>query len=386
MVDIAKIFKALANEKMKNRNENASSYCSQERAETCPPHQEMLPWVSGRLTTPAGNVPQATTSLQFTDRLGSFKVRWNIGRTSYSVEPGLYAVGTPSSESPLLVSANYKMSFDRLRSELSGHDLWILVIDTKGINVWCAAGKGTFGTDELVHRIETSQLQKVVSHGTLILPQLGAPGVAAHDVRKRTGFRIVYGPVRASDLPAFLDAGMKSTPEMRRVNFTTKDRIVLTPIELTLGYKYVSAASGILLLLGGWGQGGYSFANMSNVGLHAVLMFLLGYVAGAFITPTFLPWLPGRAFSMKGAIVGLFLAVGYVILEWEAPLSFSQGLNFLAWFMLLPAVSAFFAMNFTGASTYTSLSGVRKEMRIALPTQLAAVVTGIACWMISHFV
>ncbi len=101
----------------------------------------------------------------------------------------------------VLVSANYKMSFDRLRQALSGLDLWILVIDTKGINVWCAAGKGTFGTEELVGRIAQVGLGDVVKGRGLILPQLGAPGVAANEVLKRTGFKVVYGPVRASTFP-----------------------------------------------------------------------------------------------------------------------------------------------------------------------------------------
>jgi acetyl-CoA decarbonylase/synthase complex subunit gamma len=82
----------------------------------------------------------------------------------YSIEPGLYALGAPDRESPVLVSANYKMSFDELRSALPGRDLWILVLDTKGINVWCAAGKGTFGTEELVKRIASSGLSQVVAH------------------------------------------------------------------------------------------------------------------------------------------------------------------------------------------------------------------------------
>ncbi len=73
-----------------------------------------------------------------------------------------------------------------------------------GVNVWCAAGEGTFGTDELVRRIEACQLNEVVSQRQLILPQLGAPGIAAHEVRKRSGFKVEYGPVRAADLPEYL--------------------------------------------------------------------------------------------------------------------------------------------------------------------------------------
>ena len=124
------------------------------------------------------------------------------------------------------------MSFDRLRKELAGFDAWILVLDTKGINVWCAAGKGAFGTGEIVHRIEATGLAGLVSHRTLILPQLGAPGVAANEVLKKSGFRVIYGPVRASDLKVFIEAGMKATKDMRAVKFDFMDRLVLTPVEL----------------------------------------------------------------------------------------------------------------------------------------------------------
>lgn len=138
--------------------------------------------------------PQVSTVLYWADRLGHWKARWGIGRMKYVVEPGLYAIGNPDGNSPVFVSANYKMSFDRLRSQLDGRDGWILVLDTKGINVWCAAGKGTFGTDELVKRIEAVKLDRIVNHRTLIVPQLGATGVSAHEVKQQSDFRVVYGP------------------------------------------------------------------------------------------------------------------------------------------------------------------------------------------------
>ena len=65
----------------------------------------------------------------------------------FAVDPGLYALRNPGEQAPVLVTANYKMSFDRLRQALPGRDAWILVLDTNGINVWCAAGKGTFATE-----------------------------------------------------------------------------------------------------------------------------------------------------------------------------------------------------------------------------------------------
>lgn len=47
----------------------------------------------------------------------------------YAVEPGIYALNRPTEQSPVLVTANYKMSFDCLRKALPGQDAWILVLD-----------------------------------------------------------------------------------------------------------------------------------------------------------------------------------------------------------------------------------------------------------------
>ena len=165
--------------------------------------------------------------------------------------PGLYSVGSPGPGSPVIVTANYTLSFDAVRSSLGDLDTYILVLDTKGINVWCAAGKGTFGTDELVNRIHKTGLSSVVNHHRLILPQLGAPGVAAHEVHKATGFHVEYGPVRASDLPEFLKERV-ATPEMRKVKFDLRDRIVLIPVELRSAALYAIIAAIALWFAGGW--------------------------------------------------------------------------------------------------------------------------------------
>ena len=163
-------------------------------------HRETLPsrrppWVCGVLQTPVGEVPQLHTAQRLADYLGACRMRLGIGRMHYRVTPGLYAVGRPTAESPALVTANYKLTLDHLRSELGATDAWVLVLDTQGVNVWCAAGKGTFGTDEIVRQVAATRLAEVVSHRQLVVPQLGAPGVAAHQVKNRCGFRVIYGPV-----------------------------------------------------------------------------------------------------------------------------------------------------------------------------------------------
>ena len=350
-----------------------------------PPSPEQ-PFVVGSVETPVGRVAQVSSTLTWRDRWGTVKARWGVGRMDYTVEPGLYALGNPDSQSHVLVTANYKMSFDRLRETLSGRDVWLLVLDTKGINVWCAAGKGTFGTEELVRRIALSGLSKVVSHRELILPQLSGPGVAAHQVKKFSGFRVHYGPIRASDLTAYLEAGLKATPEMRLKTFSLRERLALIPIEIVAAFKVSLLILITFFLLGGLGGPDEYWTNAMNYGLFAVVATLSAIVAGAVLTPILLPILPGRAFSLKGCIVGVVVALTLLIVRNPDLALWPGRLEMAAWLLLVPALAAYLAMNFTGASTYTSLSGVKKEMQTALPLQIGAGVAGLGLWLVSRFI
>jgi len=340
-------------------------------------HQETF------VETPAGKIPLVSTDLTFEDKLGFVKMRWGIGRMRYRVEPRLYAVGSPGPESHVFVSANYKMSFDRLRSGLAGIDAWIMVLDTKGINVWCAAGKGTFGTEEIVNRIKEVQLDEVVSHRGLIVPQLGAPGIKAHEVKKRSGFRIIYGPIRSKDITSFLDAGMKATDEMRRVTFNLKDRAALVPVEFTSALKYILLVALFFFVRGGFGDDGFSMTNLFTTGLlHGFLVFLFSFLMFAMI-PILLPWLPGRALALKGIWVGLILAILVELFSFAQNGAFDGWMMLIGSFFMITAVASFIATNFTGATTYTSLSGVKKEMRMAIPFQIVGFVIG-ACFLIAE--
>jgi acetyl-CoA decarbonylase/synthase complex subunit gamma len=303
----------------------------------------------------------------------------------YTMEPGLYALGEPDEQSPVLVTANYKMSFDKLREALPGRSAWILVLDTQGINVWCASGKGTFGTMELVKRIESSGLSQVVSHRELILPQLSGPGVAAHHVKKLSGFKVIYGPIRATDLPAFLEDGLKATPEMRVKTFTTWERIALIPMELIGALKAGLITMPVFFLFAFLGNSGGVWINPLNDGLFSILAILTAILAGSVLTPLLLPWLPGRAFSIKGLSPGILTVGCLMAFRWNDWITWAGRLEILAWLLLIPAASAYLGMNFTGASTYTSLSGVRKEMRWALPLEIGVGMVGLGLWFGSHF-
>lgn len=277
--------------------------------------------------------------------------RWGVGRDSWQVSPGLYSLGSPGRSSNVLVTANYGLTVDKVRSALRGLDAWLLVIDTKGINVWCAAGKGTFGTEELVGRIKKVWLERAVDTRTLILPQLGAPGVAAHEVTRRTGFKIVYGPVRVCDLPEFLAAGMKAAPRMREVDFPLGERLMLGPLELLQAMKYFLLFAALM--------GAYSWLRYGMQSIPGAVLPVFGAIlAGTLITPALLPWLPGRAFAIKGWTAGLVWAAALIVLT--RPHYATMAAQLLA----LPALSSFLALNFTGATVFTNQNGVNKEIAL----------------------
>ncbi|MHB1391054.1 MAG: mercury methylation corrinoid protein HgcA [Thermoleophilia bacterium] len=311
------------------------------------------------------------------ERFEHLRCRLGAFRNKFMVAPGLWAFGEPDENADVLVSANYKLSFDALRQELSGLNLWILVLDTKGINVWCAAGKGTFGTDELVERITTAALERVVRHRRLLLPQLGAVGVNAAQVRKRTGFKVSFGPVRAADIPAYLRAGYKKTAQMSTVRFTMLDRLVLTPMEINPALKkYYPWFAVAVLLLFGLERQGVLFDSAISGGLPFLLLGLVAILAGALVTPVLLPFIPFRSFALKGLLVGV-AAVGLASLLPLIADSQDDALLRAATWILFPAASSFIALQFTGSTTYTGMSGVKRELKIATPLYIGAVAVSL---------
>ena len=343
------------------------------------PGYTLCGFVEGFHSTPAGNVPVVKTGLDRHDRLGTLAVRLGVGRNNYMIAPGLYAVGRPDGDAPVLVTANYKLSFDHLRRNLAGEHVWVLVLDTRGINVWCAAGKGTFGTAELINRVLSTRLAQIVRHRRLILPQLGATGVAAHQVKKGCGFEAVWGPVAAKDLKAFLTAGQKAEPGMRRVTFTLPERLVLVPVELSLLRRPLLWTALVIFLLSGIGTPLFSFAAAWQRGWLALGACFTGIAAGAVLVPLLLPWIPGRAFAVKGALAGLL--TGLMATLWAGTTFWST----LALVLLTTTVSSYLAMNFTGSTPFTSPSGVEKEMRRAIPLQLVAILAAAGLWVAAAF-
>lgn len=341
-------------------------------------------WVTGTLTSGAGVVPVISTDLTASDHWEHIKCRATAFRNDYTLTPGLYAAGSPDRNSDVLVSANYKMSFDALREALKDMNVWVLVLDTKGINVWCAAGKGTFGTDELLRRISLTGLDRVIDHRRIIVPQLGAPGVSAHSVKKASGFKVFYGPVRAEDIGAYIEAGYKATAEMRTVKFTFLDRLVLTPMEINPAMKkYYPLYALIVLVIFGLQPAGILFRDAFAGGLPFLLLGLVSVLAGALVTPVLLPFVPFRSFAVKGWIIGMlcvFLSMNFIPASWQP-----NALLLIFTYLFFPLASSYVALQFTGSTTFTGMSGVKRELKISIPLYISGTAVSLILLIVYKF-
>ena len=322
------------------------------------------------LENSATNILKTSANLSLKDKFGGYSARLGLNRDSYKVEPGIYSLGEPDKNSDVLVSANYKLSFDVLRKECKNLNVWILVLDTKGINVWCAAGKGTFGTIELINRIYLTNLDKIVNHKKLIVPQLGAVGVSAFEVKKKTGFKVHYGPVRAEDIKNFINNDYTKTKEEMKVRFNLKDRMAVVPVELTHTFKPAFKIFIAIMLL----------KIISNLSLEVTILeitkeflpFALSIVTGTVIFPILLPFIPFRIFAIKGALLGIVFSVLYTLI--------SNDISYYALItniLLFTPIITYLSMNFTGSTTYTTLKGVQIEVKYSIPVIILSLVIGI---------
>jgi hypothetical protein len=346
------------------------------------PGYQLKHYVEGFIKTDVSSTPVLKTCLDKADYILNVLVRCGVNRYNYRIVPGLYAVGNPGVDSEVLVTANFKLTVDHLRIAIHGIDAWILVLDTKGINVWCAAGKGTFSTATLVRQIQDAQLDRIVNHKRIMVPQLGATGVSATAVKKQSGFNVLYGPVRAKDIPAFLKNGRVADKDMRTVTFTMSERLILSPVELQTAFKPAVISALIIFILSGIGPGVFSIANAWTRGIVAVLALAAGMFSGAVITPALLPVIPVREFALKGTVTGFGTALLFIFMLNAEIVSFKAGIALLLFTM---TISSVMAMNFTGTTPFTSPSGVEKEMKRYIPIQLISLVLSTGIWIYSAF-
>jgi len=201
---------------------------------------------------------------------------------------GLREIGHPGPHSPVLVTCNFDLTIKRLKKELEGLDLWLLVAQSGGVNVWCAAGGDEFNTHSVVSAIKTSGIGRKVIHRTIILPPLSGPGVGIAAVRKATKWNARWGPVRAEDIRRYIESGLRRDEGMKRVTYTLAERL-----DTALGSLFPFYFMGGLLFAM------FSRPLLSGYLLIGAVAFLLFFLA--------VDWIPGKRGIVKAGYINLAL-------------------------------------------------------------------------------
>jgi 2-polyprenyl-3-methyl-5-hydroxy-6-metoxy-1,4-benzoquinol methylase len=237
-----------------------------------------------------------------------------------SVKPGLYAIGQPGADAPVLVTGNYDLTVRRLLRDTQGLDVYLLVVNSAGINVWCASGGGYLTSEKVIAAVRAKQLDQAVNHRRLILPQLCANRVDGNRITSETGWEVWWGPVYSKDIPAYLAAGQQKNDGIRWVEFPLKTRLEMAMVM----WGFWGLVMGLALLL--------INRRVFWVGLGGALFYYL-------LTGALFPWLPGRDGFHKGVFLAILsmavvLIAGPWLGRWDAlrTLNTALGLGALALF------------------------------------------------------
>jgi NAD-dependent dihydropyrimidine dehydrogenase PreA subunit len=257
------------------------------------------------------------------DWLVAYLFRW----LPRSAPTGLFPIGSPDEDSPVIVTANFSLTIGRVQRALEGQNVWLLVASSGGINVWCAAAGGLFTHHRVIDAVKVAGLADRVRHRQLLLPALSASGIDLEAILEATGFRARFGPVYAQDIPAYVEAGQKKTSAMRRFDFGWKHRVDMF---LSMNFPVYLLVAMVLALF--WPQ-------------HLVGYTILFWSAVAFLY-VFLDVIPGRTGWGQALGSATLLVVG-----WAAVDASLRGDPLGHWGWLLASFGIFFAAGLDLAGT-----------------------------------
>jgi ubiquinone/menaquinone biosynthesis C-methylase UbiE len=293
---------------------------------------------------PAPSVPEAATKLKWRDYVANVACELSLYSTFFRVEPGLYRVGNAGPASPLFVTANFTLTFNLVRRALRGMDAYLLVIDTRGINVWCAAGAGKFDAREVALAHRAFRVAEVPHRQPAVLPKLAATGVSRPELEDAYGVAAAYGPVYARDVPAYVAAGYRKTAAMSRVDWGLAKRMEVTWFFALMNAALVALPLAVFHRL-------YSPLAVAAV---AAISLLVGALY---------PWLPTRLYSVKGLAAAALAAVPLLAYKW---LVGAGAASLGAWAAFLAFAGILLGLEYSGNTSVSSPSQVRQEFKPGL--------------------
>jgi acetyl-CoA decarbonylase/synthase complex subunit gamma len=125
-------------------------------------------------------------------------------RAPISVKPGLYVIGEPKDDSPVLMTTNYALTFHILTNDLRNQNVncYLLVVDTGGLSVACSVAGNKLKPESIKQVIDETNLEAKVGHKTLVIP--GRAAKLAGEIEDSTGWRVLIGPFNSKDIADFL--------------------------------------------------------------------------------------------------------------------------------------------------------------------------------------
>ncbi len=290
------------------------------------------------------------------------------------IQPGLYKIGDPTPASPVIVTANYELTYYTVMRALAsdGIEAWVLVCDTAGINVWCAARGTHFNSDDVIHMIRLTGLWSVVQHRELILPQLAAAGMDINTIRERTGFRVRYGPVRIQDLSKWmnLERPRPKPREMATVTFSLRERMEMTVAHIPFLFAALLWKPFLAIVVGLLGFNTLLFAALPTVFTMAIpttlgvvdllLQLLIALFGNALVLGIIFPVLPSKdnSFIRRGVeFAGVTLPVALLIMVLMA----AHWTVIMSWMVIQLVLSISLTMDFAGMTPVSDPKVIREE-------------------------
>ncbi len=279
---------------------------------------------------------------------------------TFAVRPGIYYLGDYAPDAPLLVTGNFYLTLFSLVRQLNDRSVRLLVIDTEGINVWCSSGKGKFSAREIIDKARACSLLTEDKKLELVLPKLSLAGVKLSEL-KEAGVKAVIGPLRAEDIPEYLDSDKLKNCLQDRVRFDFKQRLfTAVPTAVQFFYNFL----GIYVITFGW-------LDQSIVWITTAL---------AFSYPLLFPYLPGKLFATKGislSVAAWIPVMVFLLIYRELSISF-----ILFQSAFIAATSILVGLGYTGNSPISNYTLVRREIAKFLPVVVGLYVLALVIYIL----
>jgi len=125
------------------------------------------------------------------------------------MNPGLYRVGNPGKDAPVLMTVNFSLTFFTLQGYLESSRVpcFMLIIDTEGLSVLTAVAAGKLNETLVRDSLKKFGVENEVTHRNLIIPGYASP--LSGRIEEATGWKVLVGPRDAAEIGEFLQEEWK---------------------------------------------------------------------------------------------------------------------------------------------------------------------------------